>query len=112
MRLDRQLVRAMTQLLALAAVTAVVPAVGASAAIAAPSLSSGGLVAIPAPVPAPPNDERANAQVIHSLPATINGTVVGATLEAGEGEASCGGATVNSVWYSLRAQGAQRIAVG
>jgi uncharacterized protein YggU (UPF0235/DUF167 family) len=102
----------MTLLLALAAVTAIAPAACASAAIAAPSpsLSSGALVAISAPVPAPPNDERANAQVIHSLPATINGSVVGATLEAGESESPCGGPTTNSVWYSLRAQGAQRIA--
>ncbi len=56
------------------------------------------------PVPAPANDERANAQVVHSLPATINGTTVGATLEAGEAESACGVPTVNSVWYSLRAQ--------
>jgi hypothetical protein len=62
-------------------------------------------------VPAPPNDERANAQVVHSLPATINGTTVGATLEGGEPESSCGAPTVNSVWYSLRAQSAERIAL-
>jgi hypothetical protein len=110
MRPDRKPVRAVTFVLALAAVTAIAPAAGASAASAVPSLSSGALVAIPAPVPAPANDERANAQAIHSLPATINGTVVGATLEAGESEASCGGPTNNSVWYSLRAQSAQRVA--
>jgi hypothetical protein len=63
------------------------------------------------PVPAPPNDERANAQVVHSLPATINGTTVGATLEGGEPESSCGAATTNSVWYSVRAQSAERIAL-
>jgi hypothetical protein len=62
-------------------------------------------------VPAPPNDERANAQAIHNLPATINGTTVGATLEAGEPESACGVGTTNSVWYSVRAQSAERIAL-
>src|SRR5580698_3165361 len=106
MRLDRMPVRAIALLLALcglAAATALAPAAGASAAISGPALSSGALAATPAPVPttpAPANDERANAQPIRSLPATINGTVVGATLEPGESESSCGGSTVNSVWYS------------
>jgi len=35
---------------------------------------------------APANDERANAQPIRSLPAAINGTTVGATIESGERE--------------------------
>jgi hypothetical protein len=61
-------------------------------------------------VPAPANDERADAQPIHSLPATIEGTTVGATLEPGESESSCGVSTTGSVWYSVRAQSAQRIA--
>jgi hypothetical protein len=79
---------------------------------ASPSLARAAQAAlVPPPVPAPPNDERANAQVIHSLPATINGTTVGATLEANEAESSCNVPTVSSVWYSVRAQSAERIAL-
>ena len=87
------------------------PASGASAAITELPLTLAQATPAATPVPAPANDERTNAQVIHSLPATINGTVVGATLEAGESESSCGVPTANSVWYSLRAQSAQRIAL-
>jgi hypothetical protein len=95
--------------LALALVIAPAAVAGVSAApVTSPSLVQAALIA---PVPTPPNDERANAQVVHSLPATINGTTVGATLEAGEPESSCGAPTVNSVWYSVRAQGAERIAL-
>ena len=65
----------------------------------------------PTPVPAPANDERANAQTVHGLPATIDGTTVGATLEANEPESSCDIPTASSVWYSLRAQSAERIAL-
>jgi hypothetical protein len=86
------------------------PAAGASNGSIRPLLSSSAQAAAVAPaVPAPANDERANAQPIHSLPATINGTVVGATLEAGEPESACGGPTASSVWYSLRPGSAQRI---
>jgi hypothetical protein len=110
----------MTLALGLTAALAIAPAAGASAAITELSLSSSAQatpaatpppVPGPAPVPAPANDERANAQVIRGLPATLNGTTVGATLEAGESESSCGGPTASSVWYSLRAQSAQRIAL-
>jgi hypothetical protein len=97
--------------LGLAAALAMAPVAEASVRIAELSLSSVAQATSAAtPAPAPANDERANAQVIHSLPATINGTTVGATLEAGESESTCGGPTANSVWYSLRAQSAQRIA--
>jgi hypothetical protein len=104
--------------LALGLVTAlaIVSPAGASAATAAPAATAAlSLPAIAQPaasapaVPAPANDERANAQPIHSLPATINGTTVGATLEAGEPESACGGPTASSVWYSLRPASAQRI---
>jgi hypothetical protein len=61
--------------------------------------------------PAPANDNRANAQVIHSLPATLEGTTVGATSEPEEASSSCGVPTGSSVWYSLRAGSVQRIAV-
>ncbi len=87
-------------------------AVGASAAIIASPLSPIAQAAAAAPaVPAPANDERAGAQVIHSLPASINGTTVGATLEQGESQSSCGVPTASSVWYSLRASSAERIAL-
>ncbi|HEY2200807.1 MAG TPA: hypothetical protein VGH56_02885, partial [Solirubrobacteraceae bacterium] len=65
----------------------------------------------PAPVPAPANDTLANAQVIHSLPATLEGTTAGATVQPEEAASSCGVSTTSSVWYSLRAQSVQRIAV-
>ncbi len=66
-----------------------------------------------APAP-PPNDELANAQAITSLPATVNGTTVGATVVANEPTGRCAGtATTNSVWYSFRASAsaAQRVGV-
>jgi hypothetical protein len=114
MRLDRKPVGVIALPLALCALAAaIVPAsaADASAGITGLSLSSSVQAAsTPAPVPAPANDERANAQPVHSLPATINGTTVGATLEPTERESSCGVPTASSVWYSVRAQGAERIA--
>jgi hypothetical protein len=96
--------------LGLATATALAPAASASTISPIPrSLAQSALVATP--VPAPANDERSNAQVVRTLPATINGTTVGATLEAGEPESSCDAPTVNSVWYSVRAQAAERIAL-
>ncbi len=64
-----------------------------------------------AEAPAPPNDLRSAAQTIHSLPATISGTVVGATAEASEPAPSCTGAVEHSVWYEFRASEKQRLAV-
>jgi hypothetical protein len=61
--------------------------------------------------PAPANDALAAAQVIHSLPASLNGTTVGATTEALEVQSGCSKPTANSVWYSLRVSGAHRIAL-
>ena len=75
------------------------------------SLVASASAATPAPVPPPANDNLAGAQVIHSLPTTLEGTTVGATVQPEEVASSCGGSTVSSVWYSLRAQSAQRIAV-
>jgi hypothetical protein len=63
----------------------------------------------PTRIPAPPNDALANAQPVGSLPASINGTTVGATVEAGERESACSVATNSSVWYSLRLSHAQRV---
>ncbi len=94
---------------------AVAGAPGASAAIITLPLLPIAQAAAATPatpsVPAPANDERANAQVIHRLPAAINGTTVGATIEPGERESACGVATISSVWYSLRASSAERIAL-
>jgi len=59
----------------------------------------------------PANDNVASAQLIHGLPATINGTTVGATVEPGEAESSCAQSTTSSVWYTFRSSSAQRIAV-
>jgi hypothetical protein len=72
-----------------------------------------GASAEPIPPPAPANDSLADAQAIsvHSLPATIGGTTVGATTEAGERESSCRVTTTNSVWYSVRVGAAQRIGI-
>jgi hypothetical protein len=110
MRLDRRLVTAVARALALVTAIALVLAAGASARIAALPLSANAR-AVAAATSAPANDELANAQAIHSLPATINGTTVGATVEAGESQSSCGVPTASSVWYGLRSQSAQRIAV-
>jgi hypothetical protein len=82
---------------------AVVAVVACCAVFAAPAA-----VAAEAP---PANDARAAAQVVHALPATISGTVVGATVEPLEEGSSCAGATEHSVWYSFRAAEAQRVAV-
>jgi hypothetical protein len=90
-------------LAALLATALVVPAIATGAA--APAAETP-----PAPPP-PANDKLANAQSVHSLPATLQGTTVGATLEAGEVESGCAGGTTSSVWYSLRSGSAQRIAV-
>ncbi len=114
MSLDRKALKAAALALGLAIALAVAPAVGASAetiGLSPPSLAQAapGTPVAPA-VPAPANDERANAQSIHSLPATINGTTVGATVEPGERESACGMQTASSVWYSLRPSSAQRIA--
>jgi hypothetical protein len=82
------------------------------------AIATAALIATPAaaetsapPVSAPANDNLANAQVVHALPATVNGTTVGATIEAGERESQCSAATEGSVWYSLRASSAERLAV-
>jgi hypothetical protein len=54
----------------------------------------------------PPNDDRANAQNLGSLPVSLRGTTVDAGLEENE-PFSCLGQTGGSVWYELP-QTAQR----
>ncbi len=69
--------------------------------------------AAPGEAPKPPaNDEVANAQAVHSLPASLEGTTVGATTVPGEAQSNCVNGTVASVWYSLHTgPAAQRVAV-
>jgi hypothetical protein len=78
--------------------------------LAACSAVSAGSLALAAEAP-PGNDSRAAAQVVHALPATISGTVVGATAEPLEEGSSCAGASEHTVWYSFRAAAAERVAV-
>jgi hypothetical protein len=85
-------------------------AASVAAETGAPSVPAGHPAA-----PAPPNDELANAQAITSLPATVNGTTLGATLAPSEptGGRCEAGTSTNSVWYSFHASAsaAQRIGV-
>jgi hypothetical protein len=90
--------------MALAAVIAGLAAPAALGAETAPPSAE------PAPK-APPNDARSAAQVVHALPATITGTLVGATVEQGEPSPSCAPASEHSVWYSFRAGEKQRLAI-
>jgi hypothetical protein len=62
-------------------------------------------------VPAPANDTFAGAQVIHTLPATLGGTLVGATVEPLEAPAECGSGSEHTVWYSLRTPSVERVAI-
>src|SRR5580692_6630689 len=102
MRFDLKSVRAISLALGLATAMASASCAAAAATLPEPPVVQAAAPATPEPAPA--NDERANAQAVHSLPATINGTTVGATLEPGEVESACGVSTAGSVWYSLRAQ--------
>lgn len=48
----------------------------------------------------PPNDDFANAELISSIPATVSGTTVGASAEAGEWDAEwMGVGPYDTVWY-------------
>ncbi len=60
--------------------------------------------------PAPANDRLADAQSIHSFPASIDGTTLGASTEGNERESACRVPTSSSVWYSLRLPVAERVA--
>jgi hypothetical protein len=60
--------------------------------------------------PTPANDMLADAQSIHSFPASIDGTTVGAGTEGDERESACRVPTTSSVWYTLRLPTEQRVA--
>jgi len=49
----------------------------------------------------PSNDDRANAQVVESFPATIDGTTVGATVERLDPQKSQCGTVESTVWYRI-----------
>ncbi len=98
--------------LALAAVlTAAFAGVLATAAFGEETSTTTTTTHTPAPPPAPANDALAAAQVIHTLPASLNGTTVGATIEPGEPGSACHVSTDHSVWYSLRVTSAHRVAL-
>ena len=67
--------------------------------------------AAPAVAAPPANDARASAQPVGTLPASLRGTTVEATLEEDEPFAGCSGPVKNSVWYSLRSTEARAIIV-
>jgi hypothetical protein len=96
--------RKLAGVLVLALTSFTLLAAGAAAEGTAPPVSS------PGPPP-PANDALTGAQAIHTLPASINGTTVGATTEAGERESACGVPTTSSVWYTVRLPAAHRIAL-
>lgn len=97
--------RLLASALALAFALAGVTALAASA--------SGEEVTTSAPKgpPPPANDALAGAQQVHTLPASLNGTTVGATTEAAEVESGCHVPTKSSVWYSVRLSAAHRVAL-
>ncbi len=97
---SRALAAAMTMAAALG--SALVLTAGASGEGTAPPASG---------PPAPANDTLAGAQVVRSLPATIKGTIIGASTEAGERESACNVSSGNSVWYSVRLPSAHRVAI-
>jgi hypothetical protein len=58
----------------------------------------------------PPNDARAAAQPLGSLPADVRGTTVGATVDADEPPSGCA-ATTGSVWYAFTAAESRSIVI-
>jgi hypothetical protein len=69
------------------------------------------VAAAPILAPAPANDARTNARELGSLPASVKGTTVGATVDANEPPSGCTGPQTASVWYSITPATQQRIAV-
>jgi hypothetical protein len=68
--------------------------------------------ALAAEPPPPANDDLAAAQAIHTLPATVSGTLVGSTAEPHEENSDCGSTgSEHTVWYSFRASTPERLAI-
>ena len=94
--------RRLAAAIALALLAVMLLAMGAAGGVATGAETTG--------PPAPANDTLTAAQSIHSFPASINGTTVGASTEGDERESACRVPTINSVWYSVRLPAAQRVA--
>ena len=69
------------------------------------------LPVVPARAQGPPNDDRANAVALTTLPASVDGTTVGSTLEADEPGLSCAGEPRGTVWYEITTPAKARIVV-
>ncbi len=81
------------------------------AALAGCSLALHGAGAFAAAPTPPPNDTLDNAQTITALPATLDGTTIGATLQHNEPPAPCSPQSIHSVWYTYTSPTAQRLAL-
>ena len=84
---------------------------GVSMVAVACTLGSGPALAAPTTATPPANDARVNAQVLSSLPASVDGTTVGATVDTNEPASACTGPQTSSVWYSVSPAAKERIAV-
>jgi hypothetical protein len=82
-----------------------------TAAVVALLLAGALLQAAPAAAAPPTNDARAAAQPIGTLPATLRGTTIEATLDEDEPFSSCGGSGKGSVWYSFTAPETREVLV-
>jgi hypothetical protein len=83
---------------------------GFSVLVAACILGACPGLAVSASAP-PANDARVNAQALGSLPASVDGTTVGATIDTNEPASGCTGPQTASVWYSVTPAAKERIAV-
>ena len=77
--------------------------------LAVTSLVVFGLLAPAAQAAPPPNDGRADAQVL-TVPSTVRGTTVDATTEEGEPISSCASSS-HSVWYSIAPSAARDLVI-
>ena len=67
--------------------------------------------AAPALAQGPPNDDRSDATALPALPASVNGTTAGSTVETTEPNLSCSAQPSGSVWYEITAPAKARIVV-
>lgn len=78
--------------------------------VALAAAGAGAQPAAPGQPNPPANDNRGNAQVLSSLPASVNGTTGGATVEPSEPFSSCGSGADHTVWYQFTTGAQQRVA--
>jgi len=57
------------------------------------------------------NDARTNARVLGSLPASVKGTTLGATIDPNEPSSGCTGPQTASVWYAITPATQEHVAV-